>query len=418
MKASGPGRRAAAAALLALITLLGPAPCGAQPAPTSADGLFEFGVEQTREGRFEEALSSFLAAQAAGDQSARLYFNLGVVYYRLARYAEARGAFEVAVRDPETADLAAYNLGLVALAAGERELAARHFRRTAETARSPALRALAARALEKAGGGRVVPARGMLSVLRGSDSNVVVPVGAVGDLPTSIDDEFWEARAGWAVPLDALVSGLGYRLSGVAVEYDTLGAADLAYAEVGLDWRGPFTLGVGASAFSVGDHGYQSSTDLRLSLTVLESERARVVYELAQSWLSARQDRARTLDGSRLAVGAVFDLKQAPLLWTLGLRRTLNDRRAAALSPEQSAASLRLRYARGRFAARAWARYTDGKYPTERHDRLSEFGADVSLRVLEPLDLVLEATRLDNRSTASEFAYASERLYAGLRLRF
>lgn len=404
---------------LAAALLLGLCPLIVQAAGAEPGGdPFEIGVEQTRQGRFDEALEAFLAAQSGGDDSARLQFNLGVVYYRLARYADARAAFERAHRDAETAELADYNLGLVALAAGDRPLAARHFRRVAQSAGSPSLRALAARALAAADGGSVVPASASLSVLRGRDSNVVVPVGAVADLATSIRDDFWELRAGWAVPLDELWPGLGYRVSGLAIEYDAVDEGNLAYAEGGVEWRGPISLALGASGFSVGDRGYQSSTDLRLGRTVYESQRVRVVYEAAQSWLSARQEGARPLDGSRLAIGATFDVRQSALLWTVGLRRTINDRRSAAFSPNQSAATLRLRVLNGRLATRVWARYTAGFYPTRRQDRLSEFGADASLRVIGPCELVIEATRLDNRSNTSEFSYASERLYAGLRLRF
>lgn len=412
------GQRLATLLVAAVLSLCPLSLWAQQQSASASEDPFELGVERTREGRFDEALLAFLAAAARGDDSARLHFNLGVVYYRLARHQDARMSFERAAQDPETAELSAYNLGLVALAAGDRPLAAQHFRRVAQTARSPSLRALAARALAKADGGSVVPASASISVLRGRDSNVVVPVGSVGDLPTSIEDGFWEVRAGWTVPLDVVLPGLGYRLAGLAIDHDEVGDADLAYAEGSVEWRGPVSLALGASGFSIGDRGYQTSTDLRLSRTMYEGQTVRVVYEAAQSWLSARQDRARPLDGSRFAIGATFDVRQSALLWTVGLRRTINDRRAAAFSPDQSAATLRMRFLRGRLSTRIWARYTAGFYPTRREDRLSEFGADAAFRVFGPCELVIEATRLDNRSNTSEFSYASERLYAGLRVRF
>ena len=80
-------------------------------------------------GQFEPALSHFLTAEAAGDRSARLYFNLGVVHYRLGRFVEARDAFARAAHDPETADLANYNQGLVAMSMDQRQEAARWFAR-------------------------------------------------------------------------------------------------------------------------------------------------------------------------------------------------------------------------------------------------------------------------------------------------
>lgn len=401
-----------------LLVVLGMFSACASAADAPSDLAFEAGIERTREGRFDEALEAFLAARAAGDRSARLHFNLGVVYYRLARLDEARTAFQQAARDAETADLATYNLGLVALAADQRNQAAQHFRQVRHEAREPALRALAERALDKALGRTAASGRGSLGLLRGSDSNVVVPVGAVGDVPTATRDTFWEARVGWAGAFSGELPGLGYRLSGVALEYDDVATANLGFMEAGLDWRGPFTLGADASVLTVGDRGYQQATDLRLSGAVYQDDAVRVVYEAAQSWLDALDARARALDGARLVFGATMDVQAPPLIWSLGLRRTLNDRRAAALSPEQTAFSLRMRYGRGRFAGRVWVRQTWSDYPTLRHDELSEYGADLALRLFGPCDLLIEATRLDNSSSEDAFAFTSDRLYAGLRLRF
>lgn len=405
--------------MLALaLTLVGGEGVAADAMEGAADSAFESGVELTRDGHYLQALRAFRAAEAAGDRGGRLQFNLGVVYYRLARHIEARAAFARAAQDPETADLAIYNLGLVALASGERARAARYFRQTAQQASAPALRALAYKALETTTGRGPAPRLGSLSLLRGTDSNVVVPVGALGDVPTSMRDNFWEVRSGWAGALGGALPALAYRLVGVTMKYDEVASADLGFAEAGLDWRGPLVLGVGASVLTIDDQGYQRSADLRMSGAVYDEGAVRVVYEAAHSWLEALDDRARDLDGTRLALGASLEIQQAPLSWNLGLRHIVDDRLAASLSPDQNTASLRLRYARGRWAARAWARYTDGKYPTTRHDRLGEFGGDLAVRVLGPCEVLIEATRLDNRSTAVEFDYASNRLYAGLRLRF
>ena len=109
--------------LVAGLCLSVPIAMGAVQAPSELS--FETGVALTREGRFNDALVHFLAAEQGGDRSARLYFNLGVVNYRLQRYDAARDAFARAAEDPETADLAQYNRGLVALADGDKSEAAR-----------------------------------------------------------------------------------------------------------------------------------------------------------------------------------------------------------------------------------------------------------------------------------------------------
>lgn len=395
---------------------------GAHPARAHippADAAFDQGVALTREGRFEEALEHFQAARAKGDRSARLAFNLGVVLYRLQRYADARAAFEDAARFDETEDLAYYNLGLVALARGDREQAERWFRRTVEQAREPALRRLGARALSEALGLRAPsPARGSLAVLRGHDSNVLIPVGAISDLPTARDDPFWEARGGWADALGSQIPGLGYRVAGLAIEYDEVDVADLGVVEAGIDWHGPVVIEGAVGALLVGDGGYQRSLDLRLQASLLEGALLRVALDGGYTRLSPIDSRARDLRGSQYSVGASMDIGSTPWRLSLAYRRLENDRESEALSPDQDRALARLRLVIGRVVARAWARYTASDYPTGRDDRAAEIGADLALRLHPNWEWLIEATRLDNRSNVEGFDYETDRVYTGLRVRF
>lgn len=390
-------------------------------AATSASA-FDEGVALTREGQFEPALERFLAAQGEGDRSTRLAFNLGVVYYRLQRFKDAQIAFERAAQGSETRDLAQYNLGLVALAVDDRAQAERWFRLTAEQAKEPALRALGTRALEEALGVRAPrsarASRGSLSLLRAHDSNVLIPVGAISDLPSSIEDSFWEMRGGWADTLGTAVPGLGYRLAALAVEYDDVEAADLAVVEIGVDWRGPATIGASLGTLLVGDRGYQRSLDLRARGPLLERERIGVYLDGGFTRLNSMDARARDLEGSQYSVGASAEGGTRALALHVGYLHVENDRFAASLSPTQRRSTLRLRLAFGQIAARAWARYTDSDYPTGRDDHASEFGADVSIGLHPRWDWLVEATRLDNRSDTQGFEYDTERIYTGLRLRF
>jgi hypothetical protein len=402
-----------------------PAPDPADSSATSssasfdtADRAFEDGVALTRAGRFEDALPRFLAAATAGDQSGRLYFNLGVVNYRLRRLGEARAAFERAARVPETADLSIYNLGLVALAGGEREEAARQFRVTLDRAESPELRALAERALARASGDSPRSGQGSLVIVRAQDSNVAIPLGTRGDVPSDREDGFWEARGGWSGALDPDARRIGYRVFGLATMHDRIDAADLGYVEGAVDWRGPFKAELGGSLLTVGDRAYQRTTDLRLEHIAHEGPRLRVSFEGAGSAIAALQASTRGLQGSRLYYGAQFELPTAPWSGAVILRRIVNDRRDADLSPDQGMGMLRLRYRAARWSSRAWVRYTRGTYPTRRRDETVEYGADLGLRLFGPLDLLVEATRLDQRSSAIGLDYESSRLYGGLRLRF
>ena len=406
--------------LVAGLCLSVPIAMGAVQAPSELS--FETGVALTREGRFNDALVHFLAAEQGGDRSARLYFNLGVVNYRLQRYDAARDAFARAAEDPETADLAQYNRGLVALADGDKSEAARWFRRVSEHATEPEMRALSARALRRVTGEPEPTAaqynRGSISVLRGWDSNVVVPVGAISDLPSSRRDEFTEARLVWTDALGDAIPGLGYRISGLAVEYDEVQPADIAAAEAGIDWRGPVTLDASLGLLTVGDNRYQSTIDLRVQAPVIDEDWVRVNLDGGWSRINSMDDRADALEGSRYSYGASTDAGSRRLSVGVGYRHILNDRVSSRLSPEQDRYTVRIRLALPRWVVRVWGRYVESDYPTEREDEARDYGLDVALRLHPRWELLVEASRLQNRSTDARFDYTTERVYTGLRFQY
>lgn len=378
---------------------------------------FEQGVELTRQGRFPEALQSFLAAQSAGDDSALLQFNLGVVYYRLERLKQARAAFERAVGDAETADLAGYNLGLVAFAEGRDDEASRWFQQTANEAHQPELRALARSALERSLGSRE-GTRGSIAALRGTDSNVVVPVGAVSDAPSSIKDPFWEFRLGWADGLDALIDGLGYHFTGLLVQYDEVHSADLGLAQIGLDWRGPVSLEANAAVLAVDDEGYQRTLELRATASPYATDDFAFSVELGTVQLESLDERARDAKGQQHSAGFSLDGRVGRLNLNFNARRIFNDRESVALSPLQDAVALRLRYPFGDWSARAWTRYVNSDYRTERHDESMELGLGLSWSFSAHWELFAEGVNLHVRSNLQGLGYTSDRLYGGLRLRF
>lgn len=389
--------------------------CAACASAMAASGPFEQGVQLTRDGRFAQALDQFLAARAAGDDSALLQFNLGVVYYRLGRLIDAREAFDRAATDPAAGDLARYSLGLVALAAGDAAEAARWFEHTARAASQPELRALAQAALDREAPVRT--RRGLLVALRGIDSNVVVPVGANVDVPSSIKDRYSELRSGWVDQLDGIIDGLGYHFNGVLVAYDEVRGADLAVVQAGLDWHGPVTLGVNTGLLAVDDSGYQRSYELRLLATPYDGERLRAGFELSTARLDAMDRRARDLDGQLHSGGLVFDGQVGRLTWNLSGRRSLNDRAARALSPIQDTLALRLRLAVDGGSLRAWARYVSSDYRTARQDEVTEFGVGMGWVLNADWDLLLEASEQTYRSSAPGFAFDAVRFYGGLRWR-
>lgn len=418
--ARGVGAAACIGYLVAGLCLWIPNAMGA--GESASERSFEAGVALTREGRYEDALAQFLAAERSGDRSARLYFNLGVVHYRLRRYDDARAAFARAGQDPETADLAQYNSGLVALADDDNEEAARWFRHVANRAQDPGLRALARRALGRAGGETSLPdamvAQGSVSVLRGWDSNVVVPVGAITDLASSRRDEFTEARLAWAGALGDAVPGLGYRIAGLAVEYDDIQAGDVAALEAGIDWRGPVLIDASLGLLTVGDNRYQNSIDVRVQAPVVEFDGLRLNADGGWSRLESMDDRAVGLQGSRYSFGGSVDAGRRALSVNFGYRHLINDRFASQLSPAQDRYAIRARLELRRWILRAWGRYMESDYPARRRDEARDFGFEAAFRIHSHWELLLEANRSQNRSTDSHFTYTTERFYSGLRFYF
>ena len=112
-------------------------------AKRSPEELFAAGTAAFADGRYEQALESFKAAEAAGLDTTALRYNLGVTYFKLKRYRKARQHFEDLTTTPEVAALAHYNLGRVALEQGDPSTARKQFQITYRTATDEKLRALA-----------------------------------------------------------------------------------------------------------------------------------------------------------------------------------------------------------------------------------------------------------------------------------
>jgi hypothetical protein len=383
----------------------------------AAQEAFDSAVDLTRDGRFEEARDAFERARIAGDDSSRLWFNLGVVQYRLHQFDAAREAFTVAARDPETADLAHYNLGLVAMAAGDSSTAAQWFTVVGREAQGTELRQLAAAALVRLNGSARV-SRGSLMIVRGRDSDVVLPVGSLADTASSVRDDYWEARAAWSTPVLDAVPELEVHLAGYADEYDSVEDANIGVIEGGVEWRGPVSLDVTASLTTVGNAAYQRSLDTRASAALYTGERLRMSLELQAAGIQSVAEGAEPLAGEQYGVAPIADLWWLDTRWNLSWRHLWNDREAAALSPTQDAVSLRARHAIGPFSLRAWARWVGSDYPTGRNDDTSEFGAGAGWQFLQRWELVADVSRQENDSSQSAYAYRSTRFSGGLRVRF
>lgn len=388
------------------------------PALGQEADAFDLGIEQTRAGRFDLALQFFEQAQAQGDDSPRLHFNLGVVHYRLGQHDRARLAFTAAADDPELTDLAHYNLGLVALAAGQETAARGWFQRTVERATDPGLRQLARSALGPATITDDDAVQTGAQVLRGYDSNVILPVGAIVDAATSNQDHYWDLRAGAVGSLDRWFDGLGYHVNGLLMAYDEHDGADLGAAEAGLNWRGPFTVELNAGALTVGDRGYQRSVELRSLVPLLEHDAGSLQLEAHTTRLDALNDNAEPVEGWQYGLGLGYEHRFESAYLQATYRRLENDRRSSALSPPQDLVHLRALARWGRWSARAWTRLLHSRYEADRRDRAFDVGTNLGWAPWACCEALVEFTRQENNSTESAFSYVSERFGLGLRVQF
>ena len=302
---------------------------------------FEDGVRLFSEGRYEQALASFMKARERGRGDARLDYNLGSTYYRLGRFDEAERAFLRAARSAEYAPLAHYNLGLVAAHQERTSQADAWFRKALGETGDPRIRRLCRTALERLAGGDTGPdARapswsGFANIDIGYDDNVTLQPDTL-ILSTSRKDDFF-------VDAYALASR---RLSGDETRGWRIEGRLFAQKYVHLSRFDTLSLGLGARL----DHAYGPSfagrSGLRSELTLLDNRgftttttlstqgtrgiardgRLRLRYELA--YIDALDPQYAYLTGWRQR----FDIRPR---WhwgrdyrlTLGYRYELNDRK-------------------------------------------------------------------------------------------
>ena len=239
--------------LLVALSVFGPARLAAAEAP-SATGAF-------KQGDYPEALALFRQAEAAGDDSDKLKFNLGVTLFKLGRYAEASQYFWQLLPEPQWRDLAEYNLGLVAQRQGNQVLAARYFRRVSERSASPKLQRLAALQLGNVSQEPLAQARPWLAMTSfnfGFDDNPYAVKNALLGAEAVGEDSFLELFAWGQYRLRGSEDD-GWRLHGYGFtrRYSALDSLNLGSVSAALSrdarWRGwALEAGTGAELVTLG----------------------------------------------------------------------------------------------------------------------------------------------------------------------
>lgn len=195
-------------------------------AESAAESLHA-GIEAFRDNQLRRARSFFLQALSGGLQSGKLYYNLGVVHYRLAEYTDARQFFVLAAEYPGYQQVAHYNLARCAVKLEQHEVAKGWYSRAAE-GKDQRIADLALRARQQVQPRREPAVTARLSWAGGFDSSVVGLVDQVTSDPTDAADIFYELSA--QVRGDVPLSVWPLMQAGVslyALEYDSVEQAGL-----------------------------------------------------------------------------------------------------------------------------------------------------------------------------------------------
>jgi hypothetical protein len=237
---------------------------------TDAADAFNNGMDAFRAGRFEQALTQFEQARAAGIDSVDLHYNLGATYYKLGRYDLAAHAFMRVARHPPMAALAHYNLGLIALKTDDEAAAHKRFLQAYEETEDATLKTLAQRELARLPRPSP-PARrwsASVSAAAGYDDNVIAPTELVPSAQGGLFSEIFATARGLLT--GAPDDGLRIEASGYALRYQDLSAYDIGVVNAGvtrLRTRGKWDTeaGLKLEQSMLGDEDYLRSASATLA---------------------------------------------------------------------------------------------------------------------------------------------------------
>ncbi len=124
--------------------------CGAHA--SSQQKFFQNGINAFNRKDYHGALTDFALAQKAGMKETKLYYNIGVCYYKLEKYDKANNFFNIAARDRRYRQLTSYNLGLIALKQRRKQAANKYFKNAISATGNLKINELARRMLKKNSG--------------------------------------------------------------------------------------------------------------------------------------------------------------------------------------------------------------------------------------------------------------------------
>lgn len=280
--------------------VLAAAVCVSTARAGAGDDAYAAGTKAYAEGRIDLAVAQFEHARRAGNNSPELHQALGSAYMRLGRFDDAEKEFKALTGNVQWAPLGYYNLGAVAVAADDKDQAARWYQLAYQSSSNETLRKQAAMQLSQLG---VTPREKRLAfsvaVSGGYDSNITV---------SGIEEELVdiESNSDWFMDYSGSVgmrvwgdNEHGVRLTGSALyrDYGTVNRFDQGVARGGV----------------VYDHkigSVQSEAGLLAESTVLDGSQAQlagIAYVQGIQPLTARQSVRGRYDASRFEGGDDFE---------------------------------------------------------------------------------------------------------------
>lgn len=409
-----------AALVAALLSACWVWPAHAAAADAAAD--LRAGIQAFRAQNLEQARLLFQRAASAGLQSPRLYYNLGVVHYRLDDPAAAVIYFERAAEFPATRQIAQYNLGRCAQALGDALKAAAWYERAGRGG-DPRIADLARRAASAL---QTQPAQAWTLEARlggGFDSAVVGLVDQVTSQPTDEADllhevqvvaDYHDATRDWGE--------WSARMQAYHLGYDSVHQANVQSLGGRLRWQRDWsarhrsTLSAGTAHEWLDGQAYQ----LRQSLALAWSHAvgvSRLHHQLEVEWLNSQYAGSNAIEGLRADLSSSWLRRLGSGVGLLRVSGQYNQRRRDENSPWRFAAEMLWRSPQ--MGPWYWApglqwrdsRFPDGVLPREQRVRVMlRGGSPISPSWESRVDVQYE----HNRSADSNREYEHLRLLISL----
>lgn len=400
------------------------------PAAAADNSSFVAAGDAFAAGRYDEALSSFRAAQAEGVDSPALRYNIGVCLYRLGEHADAERAFaELAARYPDFRAIAAYNRGLALLALERTEDAVAAFevaRATGDDRLAP-LAAAALAEIELRRAAAPAPSRSLWSgyadFRMGHDDNVVLQDEVSVAPGTSMSSPFVEAF-GYAAR--RIPSRVPVRLdfSGYVVRYPDVGEFDQDSWRVAaaFEWRaGDWRLAAGPQVLysTLDGDGFERSTGVALQAAHAVGANAQFDARFLFDDVAGGAPRFEYLDGTRERARLGFEHRAfggGRVRVTYDIES--QDRAGANVSPERRRVGLSFARSVGaRWSVEGWVATRTSRYEAlvvERTERLREVTLGARRELSSRWFVNAEYRLADNAASVAQYDYRSRRVGVGL----